>query len=88
MGLAALGYMAYRAYQDHQSKTGGSAGRSSSGGGIAGMVQDVADRLGVNTQGDGRGTGAMPGGGEEDPRQDEQAAESFSDRPRCCSSGR
>ena len=82
MGLAALGYMAYRAYQDHQSKAKGSAdgmGQSSSGGGLAGMVRDVADRLGVDTTGGG-GTGAAPGGTEEDLRQEEQAAESFSDR--------
>ncbi|MBM9593588.1 tellurite resistance TerB family protein [Roseitranquillus sediminis] len=83
MGLAALGYMAYRAYQDHQSKTGGSTGstrRSSSGGGIAGMVQDVADRLGGSMDANNRGTGAMPGAGEEDLREDERAADSFSDQ--------
>ena len=83
MGLAALGYMAYRAYQDHQSRSGGSAGttsRSSSGGGLAGMVQDVANRLTGNPQSDSRGTGGMPGTGEEDLRDDERAAESFSDR--------
>ena len=82
IGLIAVGYTAYRAYQDRQSKTGGSAAsttRSSSGGGLAGTVRDVADSLTGSTLPDSRATGAAPGGGEKDLWQDEQAAESFSD---------
>jgi uncharacterized membrane protein YebE (DUF533 family) len=60
-GLAALGYMAYRAYQDHQARSGGGSGRpaAGSGGGFAersgsdgglggalgGIVRSVSDAL-------------------------------------------
>ena len=79
MGLAALGYMAYRAYQDHQSRTAGRAPGSgpTSGSGIGGMVQDLADRITGSASG---GTpGARAGAAEEDLREDERAAESFND---------
>lgn len=44
LGSAALGYMAYRAYRDYQAK-GTASGTSSTGGGLADMIKDVADRF-------------------------------------------
>lgn len=71
LGLAALGYLAYRAYQDHQARDPGRA----DGGGIGGMIQDVADSL----TGGGPITADAPGASRLDLEEDRQAAEDFSD---------
>ena len=76
LGIAALGYMAYRAYQDHQARNpeaarGSTAGASS--GGIGGMIKDVADRL------SGGGSAGAQGGAMPHYQEDERAAEEFSD---------
>ena len=82
-GLAALGYMAYQAYQDHQSRTAGrtgSAAASTSSGGIGGMVRDIADQITGSGSSQAGTAGAAAGDGAEDLRDDERAAESFSDQ--------
>ena len=69
LGMAALGYMAYRAYQDHQGRSGGITGGGSRSG-IGGMIQDVADRI--------TGGGAQPAPASE-LQEEESAAAEFSD---------
>lgn len=77
LGMAALGVMAYRAYQDHQARTGGSAGGGSAAGqgGIGGMLRDVADRIsgGAASGSDQRAGASTPSA------EDERAAEQFSE---------
>jgi uncharacterized membrane protein YebE (DUF533 family) len=83
VGLAALGYMAYRAYQDHQARNSGAAqgaaggavggSRAGTGGGIGGMIQDVADRLTGGSSSDQPAAAGVQAG------QEERAAEQFSD---------
>ena len=81
LGLAALGYMAYQAYRDHQARNpkGARAGSAAgSTGGIGGLIQDVADRIGASGALPGGAAGA-PGGAAPDLREEERAAEAFSD---------
>lgn len=82
LGMAALGYMAYQAYQDHQARSAGSAAGGTGGGsrsGIAGMIQDVADRV---TGGSRTRDSGPPGAQPEETRElaeEERAAAEFSD---------
>lgn len=78
LGIAALGYMAYRAYQDHQARQGGGAagGRRS---GIGGIIQDVADRLGGGGTSYGGSQAKAPAGSERELQEQQQAAAEFSD---------
>ncbi|SFG25932.1 Uncharacterized membrane protein YebE, DUF533 family [Palleronia marisminoris] len=83
LGMAALGYMAYKAYQDQQSKAGTSTGGTSSGakggGGLSGMVQDVMNTVtGGSQSSGGASAGATPAPEEEDMREEAQAAENLS----------
>lgn len=69
-GMAALGYMAYRAYRDRQGGGADIGSPDTSGGGIGAMLGDLANRFGL--------------GGAQEPAdapgpEDEQAAEAFSD---------
>ena len=80
LGLAALGYMAYRAYQDHQSRTaggqapvGGQPGTTgATGGGLGGMISGMVDSL---TGSPGQGRPQDDGG--EDLSRDAAAAEAM-----------
>jgi uncharacterized membrane protein YebE (DUF533 family) len=91
LGLAALGYMAYQAYQGQGAQAGqaqagqgqggqdargqGGQGQGGSGGGLSGLINDIADRLGVGNQDQGQPQQAAP-----TPSPEEvQAAESYSD---------
>lgn len=83
-GIAALGFMAYRAYQDHQSRTaqqsasqGGSS--SSSTGGIGGIVKDLANQLTGQGSDQDQTPDARSNATENELREDERAAENFSD---------
>lgn len=77
LGMAALGYMAYRAYQDHQARGGGSTGGASRSG-IGGIIQEVTDRI------TGGGTTPEESAGAQstatsDIQEEERAAAEFSD---------
>lgn len=90
MGLAALGYMAYRAYQDQQARTpGGAASGASAGaqggmrgaglqGGIGGMIRDVAARITGGGMGGASAAGASHAAASEHG-EEKRAAEAFSD---------
>ncbi len=82
LGIAALGYMAYRAYQDHQARNAGSSSQSTatgSGSGIGGLIQNVADRI----TGGGATSGPEPtgeqAGGAAELQEGERAAAELSD---------
>ncbi|MCE6952268.1 tellurite resistance TerB family protein [Cereibacter sphaeroides] len=62
-GMAALAYMAYRAWQDQQSRGGTVRGSASTGGGIGGMIGSVMDSL------NGQQGGFGPAGGQAQPVQ-------------------
>ena len=81
LGMAALGYMAYKAYQDQQSKAGTSPGGTKSGsssGGLSGMVQDVMNTVTGGPQSNASNASAGAAPAEEDMREEAQAAESLS----------
>ncbi len=81
MGVVALGYMAYRAYQDHQARTAASGGGTSSGGarsGIGGMIQDVADKLST-VGGASQAPHQAQAAAAPEHQEEERAAEQFSD---------
>lgn len=77
LGLAAIGYMAYRAYQDHQARGGGRTAGGTSGG-IGGMIQDAADRL-TGGRSSGGPAAEVPPGAEQELQEEEQAAAEFSE---------
>ena len=77
LGMAALGYMAYRAYQDHQTRSGGSTGGASRSG-IGGIIQEVADRITGGGTTPERSAGAQPAA-TPDIQEEERAAAEFSD---------
>lgn len=80
-GLAALGFMAYRAYQDHQSRTAQQSGdrSSNSAGGLGDMVKDLANKFTGESPSQGQTSQAGSHATEDELREDERAAESFSD---------
>lgn len=81
-GLAALGYMAYEAYRNREAQAQartGSRHEAGSGGGIAGILGDLADRFGFGDSRRGADQGAeRPAEGVPSPEA-RQAAERFSD---------
>ncbi len=90
-GLAALGFMAFRAYQDHESRNVGrpqtlGSGTGSTGGGLGGLVQSLTDRLGGGTSTGSESAATTSDSvrqdqqsGQQDRQDDERAAEALSD---------